>query len=116
MSASFHKADWNMETRTTLLLIVIFILPGPSRCQTKFRMGLVIMSGANVPFDLKRIGAAIQIGINTVHNEILNSSYSIEVLDRPYGWICNTANAAGKTDTIYISLMLKIRDSYIQEK
>ncbi|KAL5007127.1 hypothetical protein ScPMuIL_015933 [Solemya velum] len=80
---------------------IICIVAKPSGSQQKFKIGFTVVADSGVPFDLVRIGSAVQIGLNRVHNNILNSSYVIEVLTRPYGQKCNVANAAGVVADLY---------------
>ncbi|KAK3585416.1 hypothetical protein CHS0354_020133 [Potamilus streckersoni] len=62
----------------------------------EFKVGVSIISGLGSPYDIERVGPAIELAFQKVNNEILNSSYALVKLERSYGKICSSTNASAE--------------------
>lgn len=62
-----------------------------------FKLGVPLIASAGTPYDLERVGPAIDIAVKKVNKEILNGSYQLEIIEKPYGVFCSGSVAPGKT-------------------
>ena len=60
------------------------------------KVGIVVETGSDVPYDMRRSGAAIDLAIDKINAEILNASYRIQTTRRTFCGGCNVTNAIGK--------------------
>lgn len=63
---------------------------------TEYKVGVMLISGSDVPYSFERTGPAIKLAFQKVNREILNSSYQLVPVERPYDDICSARNATGK--------------------
>lgn len=63
----------------------------------EFYVGVAMIYDANTPYDVERVGPAIDIAIEKVNSDILNSSYKVVKVERHYGSVCSNSRASGKT-------------------
>ena len=61
----------------------------------ELKVGVMLISNADAPYTMERVGPGIQIAINKVNSEILNSSYKLVPVARAYDNTCNARNATG---------------------
>lgn len=62
-----------------------------------FKLGVPLIASAGTPYDIERVGPAINIAVQKVNKEILNGSYQLEIIEKPYGAFCSGSQAPGKT-------------------
>ena len=62
---------------------------------TDLYIGVVMIEDAGTPYDIERVGPAIDIAIEKVNSEILNSSFNLRKIERRYGNICSNTRASG---------------------
>ncbi|XP_048242362.1 atrial natriuretic peptide receptor 1-like [Haliotis rufescens] len=62
---------------------------------TEYKVGVMLISGSDVPYSFERTGPAIKLAFQKVNREILNSSYQLVPVERPYDDICSARNATG---------------------
>lgn len=60
-----------------------------------FKLGVPLISSAGTPYDMERIGPAIDIAIERVNRDILNGSYQLVTIEKPYGKFCSGSTAPG---------------------
>ncbi|VDI62072.1 Hypothetical predicted protein [Mytilus galloprovincialis] len=58
-----------------------------------FKLGVPLISSAGTPYDMERIGPAIDIAIERVNRDILNGSYQLVTIKKPYGKFCSGSTA-----------------------
>jgi hypothetical protein len=61
-----------------------------------FKIGVPLVASAGTPYDIERVGPAIDIAVKKVNKEILNGSYQLEIIEKPYGSFCSGSRAPGK--------------------
>ena len=80
------------------MLGIIFLLIAVNNfaCGLKtFKLGVPLISSAGTPYDIERVGPAIILAVEKVNREILNSSYEIQIIEKPYGTVCSGSTAPG---------------------
>lgn len=87
---------WNVFGALRIMLLMLHY----ASSVTEFYIGVVMIYDANTPYDVERVGPAIEIAIDRVNKDILNSSYQITKIERHYGSICSNSRASGKVHTM----------------
>ena len=67
---------------------------------TVFSIGVILISKSGTPYDIERVGVAVEMAFERVNQEILNSSYMIKPVQRKYGPKCDAASAPGRSTII----------------
>ena len=62
---------------------------------TEFKVGVIIISNSGTPYDIERVGAAVDLAFEKVNAEILNASYRITQIQKRYGPVCDAEKAPG---------------------
>lgn len=89
-----EKEGGNMQPICVVILItLLFRIVGSV---TKIKVGYTIVQGSGSPFDKDRVDPAVDIAVNRVNREFLNTSYKLVKLERNYGQLCSGTRAAGK--------------------
>ena len=63
---------------------------------TQLKVGVILISNNDSPFDIERAGPAMDIAFERVNREILNESFAITQIRHVYGDVCDAATAPGK--------------------
>ena len=79
------------------LIILLTIKITYSHGIQTFKLGVTLIASAGTPYDIERAGPAIDIAVKKVNKEILNGSYQLEIIEKPYGVFCSGSVAPGKT-------------------
>ncbi|XP_046567278.1 atrial natriuretic peptide receptor 1-like [Haliotis rubra] len=81
--------------RICFLLVVVLGHVWGVGAVTEYKVGVMLISGSDVPYSFERTGPAIRLAFQKVNREILNSSYQLVPVERPYDDICSARNATG---------------------
>ncbi|XP_033751983.1 atrial natriuretic peptide receptor 1-like [Pecten maximus] len=84
-----------------VLMIVLFTSPVMGSSVKEFYVGVAMIYDANTPYDVERVGPAIDIAIDKVNRDILNSSYRVVKIERHYGSVCSNSRASGMVADLY---------------
>ena len=76
---------------------------------TEIKIGVVLISDRNLVYGYHRVAAAIDMAVDRVNNDILNSSYRLVTVMRLYGPVCDGAEAPGKLRCCVLYWRLKRR-------
>ena len=63
---------------------------------TEIKIGVVLISDRNLVYGYHRVAPAIDMAVERVNNDILNSSYRLVTVMRWYGPVCDGAEAPGR--------------------
>jgi hypothetical protein len=63
---------------------------------TRIRIGVILGTGNDAPYDIERSGAAIDLAVSKVNKDILNSSYSLVAIKKTFTGGCDATLAPGK--------------------
>ena len=61
----------------------------------EFKIGVILIEGHGAPYDFSRSAPAIDIALEKVNRDILNSSYRLTMIQKRYGPECDAAFAPG---------------------
>ena len=62
---------------------------------TEIKIGVVLISDRNIVYGYHRVAPAIDMAVERVNNDILNSSYRLVTVMRSYGPECDGSEAPG---------------------
>ncbi|XP_014674081.1 PREDICTED: atrial natriuretic peptide receptor 1-like [Priapulus caudatus] len=65
------------------------------------RAGVLLHTQTGAPYDMERVGPAIDMAVEKVNRERLNASYTLEAVSIAYGNACKAANALGNAAKLY---------------
>ena len=63
---------------------------------TEYKIGVILIQGHGAPYDFARSAPAIDVALEKLNRDILNSSYQLTMIQRTYGPECDAALAPGK--------------------
>ena len=72
---------------------------------TQLKVGVILISNNDSPFDIERAGPAMDIAFERVNREILNESFAITQIRHVYGDVCDAATAPGKFFSIVFNCL-----------
>ncbi len=77
---------------------------------TELKVGVLVVSGSGAPYDLERCGAAIDMALEDVNNQLLrNLSYRLVKVQQQFGPVCDASQAPGKWKNITGTQLEKLR-------
>ena len=80
-----------------ILLVILFCnFLHLSETVTEIPIGVLILSEAGTPYDIERVGPAIDIAVEKVNSEVLNGSYRLRKVERRYDTVCTNNRAPGE--------------------
>ncbi|KAK2147698.1 hypothetical protein LSH36_540g00043 [Paralvinella palmiformis] len=95
MDYDFYHHHHHHHRMTLLTLILSFgVLGGTS--VTYLRVGVVLGTDSDSPCAMQRSGAAIDLAVQRINDEILNSSYQIQTVKRTFSGGCNATMSTGR--------------------
>lgn len=97
MTAESRRCHWPMR----LTVLVLFLVSGGRANVTYLRIGIILGTGNDAPYDMERSGAAIDLAVEKVNDEILNASYQIETVKKTFTNGCDASRSAGKSHVTY---------------
>ena len=65
---------------------------------TDLHVGVLLISRYGAPYDAERTMPAIDLAVEYVNENVLNASYRMVPIRRPYGSQCSAARAPGKVN------------------
>ncbi|XP_060072434.1 atrial natriuretic peptide receptor 1-like [Ylistrum balloti] len=83
------------------VFVMVFYQSSVIGSVTEFYVGVAMIFDANTPYDVERVGPAIDIAIERVNREILNGSYRVVKIERHYGSVCSNSRASGVVADMY---------------
>ena len=89
-------ADYDIFMTTCNALLIVAVLSS-GNAQTVFKIGNILISQSNSPYDMERVGPAIDMGLEKVNREYLNASFRLEKISVTHGKKCDASNAPGKS-------------------
>ena len=75
---------------------------------TEIKIGVVLISDRNLVYGYHRVAAAVDMAVDRVNRDILNSSYRLVTVMRWYGPACDGAEAPGKSTLIAINVFCSV--------
>ena len=69
---------------------------------TEIKIGVVLISDRNIVYGYHRVAPAIDMAVERVNNDILNSSYRLVTVMRSYGPECDGSEAPGRVTCLYL--------------
>ena len=86
---------------------VVACVLGTSLVSTsELKVGVMLVSDAEYPYTMERVGTAIRLAFHSVNAEILNGDYTLVPVERAYDDVCSARNATGKCCYLFIYLLV----------
>ncbi|KAK2153540.1 hypothetical protein LSH36_293g01000 [Paralvinella palmiformis] len=84
------------SSRCLIALTFVVALIGENIANvTYIRVGIILGTGNDSPYDLERSGAAIDLAVDRVNTEILNDRYKIQTVKRTFSGGCDVTQSTG---------------------
>ena len=80
-----------------LFSLMALATPGAAASNvTYLRIGVILGTGNDAPYDMERSGAAIDLAVEKVNSEILNESFQIQTVKKTFTGGCDATLSAGQ--------------------